>query len=186
MKKKMSFGCVFGAVIIILLSSMQLSVVSQTLEPYNELECVPDIYIKSDIGTEIEDLPYFLDDTILDGNMRVIVTKDGLPPRGSTPDDYDKVISLKEKNCIIEDARERFIGTYGIDPYISKDEKIGFHKGALATLTKEREEMIRILQIVEQLMQMHIKELKDLGIDLAAQAKEVKELKGKKPIEDIL
>ena len=123
MKKKMSFGCVFGAVIIILLSSMQLSVVSQTLEPYNELECVPDIYIKSDIGTEIEDLPYFLDDTILDGNMRVIVTKDGLPPRGSTPDDYDKVISLKEKNCIIEDARERFIGTYGIDPYISKDEK---------------------------------------------------------------
>ena len=43
-----------------------------------------------------------------------------------------------------------------------KAEKIGFHKGSLATLTKEREEMLRILQIVEQLMQMHIKELKDL------------------------
>ena len=40
-------------------------------------------------------------------------------------------------------------------------EKIGFHKGSLATLTKEREEFMRILQIVEQLMQMHIKELKD-------------------------
>ena len=54
----------------------------------------------------------------------------------------------------------------------SKDEQIGFHKGALATLAKEREEMQKILAIVEQLMQMHIKELKNLGVDLAAQAKE--------------
>jgi hypothetical protein len=74
---------------------------------------------------------------------------------------------------------------------MGKEEKVGFHKGSLATLTKEREEMMRILQIVEQLMQMHIKELKDLGVDLVAMAKEVKEvegkkLKGKKPIEDVL
>lgn len=69
----------------------------------------------------------------------------------------------------------------------SKEEKIGFHKGSLATLTKEREELLRILQIVEQLMQMHIKELKDQGVDLVAQAKEVaKKMKGKKPIEDVL
>ncbi len=69
----------------------------------------------------------------------------------------------------------------------AKAEKIGFHKGSLATLSKEREELARILQIVEQLMQMHLKELKDLGIDLAAQAKEAaKQMKGKKPIEDIL
>ena len=69
----------------------------------------------------------------------------------------------------------------------SKDEQIGFHKGSLATLAKEREEFMRILQIVEQLMQMHIKELKDLGIDLIAQAKkEAKKLKGNKPIEDVL
>lgn len=69
----------------------------------------------------------------------------------------------------------------------SKEEKIGFHKGSLATLTKEREELLRILQIVEQLMQMHIKELKDVGVDLVAQAKEAsKQLKGKKPIEDVL
>ncbi len=69
----------------------------------------------------------------------------------------------------------------------SKEERIGFHKGSLATLTKEREELLRILQIVEQLMQMHIKELKDLGVDLVAQAKETaKQMKGKKPIEDIL
>ncbi len=66
-------------------------------------------------------------------------------------------------------------------------EKIGFHKGSLATLSKEREELLRILQIVEQLMQMHVKELKDMGVDLVAQAKdEVKNLKSKRPIEDVL
>lgn len=66
-------------------------------------------------------------------------------------------------------------------------EKVGFHKGSLATLSKEREELLRILQIVEQLMQMHVKELKEMGIDLIAQAKEeVKNIKGKKPIEDVL
>ena len=70
---------------------------------------------------------------------------------------------------------------------IDKSEKVGFHKGSLATLTKEREELMRILQIVEQLMQMDIKELKEMGVDLIAQAKEAtKQLKGKKPIEDVL
>jgi hypothetical protein len=56
----------------------------------------------------------------------------------------------------------------------SKEEQIGFHKGALTTLAKEREEMLKILTIVEQLMQMHIKALKELGVDLAAEAKKVK------------
>ncbi|MBW2996357.1 hypothetical protein KY332_03590 [Candidatus Woesearchaeota archaeon] len=64
---------------------------------------------------------------------------------------------------------------------VSKDEQIGFHKGALATLAKEREEMMKILQIVEQLMQMHIKGLKDLGVDLEKAAKEaLKKAKAKK------
>lgn len=57
----------------------------------------------------------------------------------------------------------------------NKDEQIGFHKGALATLAKEREEMLKILSIVEQLMQMHIRGLKDLGVDLEAQAKALQE-----------
>jgi thiaminase len=65
----------------------------------------------------------------------------------------------------------------------SKDEQVGFHKGALSTLAKEREEMMKILQIVEQLMQMHIKALKELGVDLEQAAKEAK-VSSKKPIED--
>lgn len=57
----------------------------------------------------------------------------------------------------------------------SNDEKIGFHKGALTTLAKERQELSKMLQIVEQLMQMHIKGLKDLGVDLEAEAKKAQE-----------
>ena len=68
---------------------------------------------------------------------------------------------------------------------VSKDEQIGFHKGALTTLAKEREEMLKILQIVEQLMQIHIKDLKSLGVDLEKAAKNAK-AKKKKPIEDII
>lgn len=77
-------------------------------------------------------------------------------------------------------------------PTTNKDEQIGFHKGSLSTLAKEREEMMRILQIIEQLMQMHIKGLKDLGVDLEAAAREAqknapkKEKKPPKPIEDML
>lgn len=70
---------------------------------------------------------------------------------------------------------------------MSKEEQIGFHKGSLSTLAKEREELMRLLQIVEQLMQMHIKGLKELGVDLEKVAKEAqKNTVKKKPIEDLL
>jgi thiaminase len=71
---------------------------------------------------------------------------------------------------------------------ISKDEQIGFHKGSLSTLAKEREELSRIVGIVEQLMQMHIGALKELGVDMEAQAqaKTNPPVQKKKPIEDIL
>ncbi len=64
------------------------------------------------------------------------------------------------------------------------DEVIGFHKGALSTLSKERQELIRLLSIVEQLMHAHVAELKKLGVDLAKEIESAKQ--EKKPIEDIL
>ena len=68
---------------------------------------------------------------------------------------------------------------------VSKDEQIGFHKGALSTLAKERQELLKLVGIVEQLMQMHVKGLQDLGVDLQKMAEEA-EKKTKKPIEDIV
>jgi len=73
----------------------------------------------------------------------------------------------------------------------SKGEQIGFHKGALSTLSKERSELARILQIVEQLMQMHVAALTELGVDLRKEVEEMKTQDApktgkKKPIEDVL
>jgi len=72
---------------------------------------------------------------------------------------------------------------------MNKDEQVGFHKGALSTLSKEREEFVKVLNVVEQLMQMHITSLKELGVDLEKEAKEagLEKPKGtKKKIDELL
>ena len=58
---------------------------------------------------------------------------------------------------------------------ISKDEQIGFHKGSISTLAKEREELLKMVNIVEQLIQMHSESLKKLGVDLEKEAKKIQE-----------
>ena len=73
----------------------------------------------------------------------------------------------------------------------AKSEKVGFHKGSLSVLAKERQEMQKILTIVEQLMQMHLTELKELGVDLTSEAVEEKApkkaaKKKKPPIDELL
>lgn len=78
-----------------------------------------------------------------------------------------------------------------VEENMSKEEQIGYHKGSLAVLAKEREELAKIVNITEQLMQMHIKALKELGVDLEAQAKEAqknapKTEKTEKKIDELL
>jgi len=71
---------------------------------------------------------------------------------------------------------------------MNKDEQVGIHKGSLSVLAAERNELVKMITIVEQLMQAHIKALKDLGIDLEAEAKkaqaEMAKQQGKKPAQD--
>lgn len=59
---------------------------------------------------------------------------------------------------------------------MTNQEQIGFHKGSLTTLIKEKQELERILTIVNTLIQAHIKALKDLGIDIEKEAKTKKSL----------
>ncbi len=56
--------------------------------------------------------------------------------------------------------------TDATNPKISKDEEIGFHKGALNTLIAERNELVKMINNVETIMQAHILKLKNLGINL--------------------
>lgn len=54
---------------------------------------------------------------------------------------------------------------------ISKQEQIGYHKGALSSIAKERLELLRLIKITEELIKMHIKALKSLGVDIEKEAK---------------
>ncbi len=69
---------------------------------------------------------------------------------------------------------------------MSTDEQIGYHKGSLTTLSKERQELARIVGIVDQLITMHLAELKRLGVDMEKELEAPVMRKDKKPIEDIL
>ena len=64
---------------------------------------------------------------------------------------------------------------------MEKEETIGFHKGSLSTLIKEREELSRMVSIVDQLIQAHKKALSDLGVDLESKPKEVENQKDRAP-----
>lgn len=58
----------------------------------------------------------------------------------------------------------------------SKDEQVGFHKGALSTLFNERNELLRLINVVDAFIQAHVKALKELGVDIEAElAKAAKE-----------
>jgi hypothetical protein len=54
---------------------------------------------------------------------------------------------------------------------LTKEEQIGFHKGALSVLAVEQQEFMKILQVVQQQIEAHVNALKGLGIDLEAEAK---------------
>jgi len=84
---------------------------------------------------------------------------------------FPKILPSVARRRIFMAAAKQQAQPQAAQAKMSRDEQVGFHKGSLSTLAKEREEMIKILGIVEQLMQMHIKALKELGIDLEAQAK---------------
>jgi hypothetical protein len=47
-----------------------------------------------------------------------------------------------------------------------KEMEIGFHQGALNTLINERNELIRLIQQIERVLQAHIKRLEELGVKI--------------------
>ena len=55
--------------------------------------------------------------------------------------------------------------------HITKEEQVGFHKGAIDTLLKERQEMVKIVTIVDQLLKAHIMALQKLGVKITQAAK---------------
>ncbi len=51
-------------------------------------------------------------------------------------------------------------------PQMSPEMEIGFHQGALNTLVAERNELFKMIQNVERVMQAHLKRLEELGVKI--------------------
>lgn len=55
--------------------------------------------------------------------------------------------------------------------HVSKEEQVGYHKGALNTLIGERNELMRLIHITDSLIQAHAKELEKFGIKIDMSSK---------------
>lgn len=47
---------------------------------------------------------------------------------------------------------------------MAKEEEIGFHKGSITTLLKERQEFVRMIGIIDALLKAHSEALQKLGV----------------------
>ena len=56
-------------------------------------------------------------------------------------------------------------------PQMTKEQEVGFHQGALNTLVNERNELFKMIQNVEAVMQAHLKRLEELGVKIDTQPK---------------
>lgn len=67
---------------------------------------------------------------------------------------------------IKKDNLERALSKKEEKQEMPKEMEIGFHQGALNTLFNERNELIRMVQQVESVMQAHMKRLEELGVKI--------------------
>ncbi len=51
-------------------------------------------------------------------------------------------------------------------PQMSKEMEVGFHQGTLNTLVAERNELVKLIQNIEMIMQAHLKRLEELGVKI--------------------
>jgi hypothetical protein len=74
---------------------------------------------------------------------------------------------------IKKDNLEEALGRTGNEKQseIPRDVEIGFHQGALNTLINERNELVRMIQQVESVMQAHMKRLEEMGIKIKTEEK---------------
>ena len=123
----------FGMTAALLIAALLIGVVVASAVSGDDLQ---DIYLQelyrrynvteNDVLFAKNELPHYLNGTILDSDTRVIITATGEPPEGyKEGEDYDAVISTKEMRTIMEDATKRYIEKYGVDPANPKLDEVG-------------------------------------------------------------
>src|SRR6056297_3348828 len=78
-------------------------------------------------------------------------------------DNLEKAISDPNKNSEDKESKTQ---ENSQEQQMSKEMEIGFHQGALNTLGNERNELIKMAQNVESIMQAHLQRLEELGVDV--------------------
>ena len=73
-------------------------------------------------------------------------------------------MDVNDLESAINSAKESTASEAG-DSQMSEEQEIGFHKGAVSTLSAERNELIKMVGNVEAIMKMHISRLKELGVN---------------------
>jgi len=71
---------------------------------------------------------------------------------------------MAEAKKIDRENLEKALGENKKTVEMPKEMEIGFHQGSLNTLINERNEVIRMVQQIERVMQAHIKRLEELGV----------------------
>jgi len=80
------------------------------------------------------------------------------------------MVEIKKDN--LEKALEnKKDGKANAVPEMPKEVEIGFHQGSLNTLLNERNEMIKMIQQIEVVMQGHIQRLEALGVKIKVNSK---------------
>ena len=109
----------FGMTAALLIAALLIGVVVASAVSGDDLQELYRRYnvTENDVLFAKNELPHYLNGTILDSDTRVIITATGEPPEGyKEGEDYDAVISTKEMRIIMEDATKRYIEKYGVDP----------------------------------------------------------------------
>lgn len=92
------------------------SSISYTATELQDLYCKYNIS-ENDIKFAKNELPNFLEGTILCSDRRVIATEDGNPPKNMEQGvNFDIVISEQEMKNILEEARKKYTEKYNVDP----------------------------------------------------------------------
>lgn len=71
---------------------------------------------ENDLKFAKNELPNYLEGTILNSDQIVIATENGLPPADLPKENNCKIISHKEMSDIMKEARAKYIQKYGVDP----------------------------------------------------------------------
>ena len=126
--KKIKTGLVAVLVIVIILAIGYFMAKLDHMN-YTEEE-LQDLYQKyniteNDIKFAKNELPHYLEGTVLKGDKRVIATETGEPPEGlKEGEHYDVIISIEEMNTITDEARKSYIKKYGVDPSNPKIDEV--------------------------------------------------------------